>query len=102
MKEEVMNRLEKLPRDPHRSGRAGMSRSSGCRLEVRASRPGGPGAGINPEPLCAAGWSAYFKSTVEFAARNVKITLPADHTIDAEINVGPEGPRLARRPASTT
>jgi organic hydroperoxide reductase OsmC/OhrA len=28
---------------------------------------------------------------MEFAARNMKITLPADHAVDAEIDFGPEG-----------
>jgi hypothetical protein len=28
---------------------------------------------------------------MEFAARNMKIKLPADHTVDAEIDLGPEG-----------
>ena len=28
---------------------------------------------------------------MEFAARNMKITLPADHAVDAEIDLGPEG-----------
>ena len=39
----------------------------------------------------AAGWSACFDSAMEFAARNMKITLPADHAVDAEIDLGPEG-----------
>ena len=30
-------------------------------------------------------------STMEFAARNMKITLPTDHAVDAEIDLGPEG-----------
>ena len=30
-------------------------------------------------------------SAMEFAARNMKITLPADHAVDAEIDLGPEG-----------
>ena len=72
-------------------GRAGKSRSSDGRLEVTLSRPGGPGAGTNPEQLFAAGWSACFDSAMEFAARNLKITLPADHAVDAEIDLGPEG-----------
>jgi len=72
-------------------GRAGMSRSSDGRLEVRLSRPGGPGHGTNSEQLFAAGWSACFESAIEFAARNMKITLPADHAVDAEIDLGPEG-----------
>ena len=28
---------------------------------------------------------------MEFVARNLKITLPADHAADAEIDLGPEG-----------
>jgi organic hydroperoxide reductase OsmC/OhrA len=28
---------------------------------------------------------------MEFAARNMKITLPPDHAVDAEIDLGPEG-----------
>jgi len=56
-------------------GRAGMSRSSDGRLEVRLSRPGSPGTGTNPEQLFAAGWSACFESAMELAARNMKITL---------------------------
>src|SRR3954466_54720 len=94
MKEDVMNRLEKVlytAKAHTTGGRAGMSRSSHGRLEGRLSRPGSPGTGPNPEQLCAAGWSACFESAMEFAARNMKITLPADHAVDAEIDLGPEG-----------
>ena len=89
-----MNRLEKVlytAKAHTTGGRAGMSRSSDGRLEVRLSRPGSPGTGTNPEQLFAAGWSACFESAMEFAARNMKITLPADHAVDAEIDLGPEG-----------
>ena len=89
-----MNRLEKVlytAKAHTTGGRAGMSRSSDGRLEVRLSRPGSPGAGTNPEQLFAAGWSACFESAMEFAARNMKITLPADHAVDAEIDLGPVG-----------
>ena len=82
-----MNRLEKVlytAKAHTTGGRAGMSRSSDGRLEVRLSRPGSPGTGTNPEQLFAAGWSACFESAMEFAARNMKITLPADHAVDAE------------------
>src|SRR4029453_11293136 len=72
-------------------GRDGQSRSDDGRLEVKLSRPGGPGTGTNPEQLFAAGWSACFESAMEFAARTMKITLPADHAVDAEIDLGPEG-----------
>jgi hypothetical protein len=39
---------------------------------------------------------------MEFVARNMKITLPADHAVDAEIDLGPEGGAfsLAARGAS--
>ena len=72
-------------------GRTGTSRSSDGRLEVTLSRPGGPGTGTNPEQLFAAGWSACFESAMEFVARNMKITLPPDHAVDAEIDLGPDG-----------
>src|SRR3979490_326916 len=94
MKEDVMNRLEKVlytAKAHTTGGRAGVSRSSDGRLEVRLSRPGSPGTGTNPEQLFAAGGSACFGSAVEFAARSMKITLPADHAVDAEIDLGPEG-----------
>src|SRR4249919_1908814 len=89
-----MNRLEKVlytAKAHTTGGRAGISRSSDGRLEVRLSRPGSPGTGTNPEQLFAAGWSACFDSAMEFAARNMKITLPTDHAVDAEIDLGPEG-----------
>ena len=87
-----MNRLDKVlytARAHTTGGRTGISRSSDGRLEVRLSRPGG--TGTNPEQLFAAGWSACFESAMEFAARNIGITLPADHAVDAEIDLGPEG-----------
>src|SRR5215471_10872011 len=93
MKEKAMNRLEKVlytAKVHTTGGRAGVSRSSDGRLEVRLSRPGSPDAGTNPEQLFAAGWSACFQSSMEFVARNMNITLPADHTVDAEIDLGPE------------
>jgi osmotically inducible protein OsmC len=93
MKEDIVNRLEKVlytAKAHTTGGRTGMSRSSDGRLEVRLSRPGAPGTGTNPEQLFAAGWSACFESAMEFAARNMKITLPADHAVDAEIDLGPE------------
>jgi len=37
--------------------------------------------------LFAAGWSACFESAIALAARNRKITLPADVAIDAEVDL---------------
>src|SRR5216683_2428795 len=70
-------------------GRAGASRSSDGRLDVKLSRPGTPGIGTNPEQLFAAGWSACFESAMELAARDMKVALPADLAIDAEVDLGP-------------
>jgi lipoyl-dependent peroxiredoxin len=93
LKEDVSNRLERVlytAKVHTTGGRTGMSRSSDGRLEVRPSRPGSLGSGSNLEQLCAAGWSACFESAMEFATRNMRITLPADHTVVAEIDLGPE------------
>jgi osmotically inducible protein OsmC len=66
-------------------GREGAARSSDGRLDVRLSPPGTAGSGTNPEELFAAGWSACFEGAMGIAARRLKITLPADLAIDAEV-----------------
>jgi len=94
IEEIVVNRLEKVlytAKAHTTGGRSGQSRSSDGRLEVTLTRPGGPGTGTNPEQLFAVGWSACFESAMEFVARNLKIVLPPDHAVDAEIDLGPEG-----------
>jgi lipoyl-dependent peroxiredoxin len=53
-----MTKLEKLlytARVHTTGGRAGASRSSDGRLDVKLSRPGTPGTGTNPEQLFAPG-----------------------------------------------
>jgi Ohr subfamily peroxiredoxin len=73
----------------HTSGgrRGGVSRSDDGRLEVKFSAPGIPGTGTNPEQLFAAGWSACFISAMGLVASRMKIKLPADIAIDAEIDL---------------
>jgi len=68
-------------------GRDGKSRSSDGRLEVNLSTPGGPGKGTNPEQLFAAGWSACFEGAMARAAQQLKVALPADTAIDAEVDL---------------
>jgi len=68
-------------------GRAGASRSDDGRLDVRLSIPGTSGNGTNPEQLFAAGWSACFEGAMGLAAREMKITLPAETAIDAEVDL---------------
>jgi Ohr subfamily peroxiredoxin len=68
-------------------GRDGASRSSDGRLDVKLSKPGAAGIGTNPEQLFAAGWSACFEGAMGLAARKMKIQLPADMAIDAEVDL---------------
>ena len=73
----------------HTSGgrRGGVSHSDDGRLDVNSSAPGVPGTGTNPEQLFAAGWSACFISAMGLVANRMKVKLPADVTIDAEIDL---------------
>lgn len=72
-------------------GRDGASRSSDGRLDVKLSSPGAAGNGTNPEQLFATGWSACFISAMKLEAGKMKINLPADRAIDAEVDLGTSG-----------
>ncbi|HEX4637469.1 MAG TPA: organic hydroperoxide resistance protein [Rhizomicrobium sp.] len=74
-------------------GRDGQSRSSDGRLDVKLSTPGTAGNGTNPEQLFAAGWSACFEGAMGVAAQQLKIALPQNVAIDAEVdlNLGGDG-----------
>lgn len=69
----------------------GSSRSSDGRLDIKLSVPGTPGSGTNPEQLFAAGWSACFEGAMGHAARAMKVKLPADLAVDAEVDLGTAG-----------
>jgi osmotically inducible protein OsmC len=89
-----MNRPEKViytAKVHTTGGRSGAARSDDGRLEVKLSRPGATGSGTNPEQLFAAGWSACYESAIELVAHKMKLALPADLTIDAEVDLGPNG-----------
>lgn len=72
-------------------GRDGAAHSSDGRLQVKLSSPGGPGVGTNPEQLFAAGWSACFIASLKLAAGKMKVALPPDAAIDAEVDLGMAG-----------
>lgn len=80
-------------------GREGQSKSDDARLEVKLDRPGTAGGGTNPEQLFAAGWSACFEGAMSVAAGQRKVALPADTTLDAEVDLlsGDGGYSLAAR-----
>jgi Ohr subfamily peroxiredoxin len=69
-------------------GRDGASRTSDGRLDVNLSSPGTSGGGTNPEQLFAAGWSACFLSAMALVAGKMKVALPADRAVDAEVDLG--------------
>ena len=86
-----MNQLEKVlytAKTHTTGGRDGASRTSDGRLDVKLSTPGAAGNGTNPEQLFAAGWSACFMSAMQLAASKMKVTLPEDRAIDAEVDLG--------------
>jgi len=68
-------------------GREGAAHSSDGRLDIKLSSPGTAGSGSNPEQLFAAGWSACFEGAMGLAARKMKVSLPADVAIDAEVDL---------------
>ena len=69
-------------------GRDGTSRSSDGHLDVRLSPPGSAGNGTNPEQLFAAGWSACFIGAMRRVSGDLKVALPADAAVDAEVDLG--------------
>ena len=86
-----MTRIEKVlytGKTHTTGGRDGMARSADGRLDVKLSSPGGPGSGTNPEQLFAAGWSACFIGAMGLAAGKLKVALPADRAVDAEVDLG--------------
>jgi lipoyl-dependent peroxiredoxin len=74
-------------------GREGTSKSSDGALSVQLSTPkelgGDGGAGTNPEQLFAAGYSACFIGAMKAVAGKLKIALPADLSITADVGIGP-------------
>ena len=66
----------------------GSSRTSDGRLDVKLSVPGTSGIGTNPEQLFAVAWSACYLSAVKIVAHAMKVTLPPDIAIDAEVDLG--------------
>jgi osmotically inducible protein OsmC len=70
-------------------GRDGASRSDDGRLDIKLTPPGTAGEGTNPEQLFAAGYSACFIGALKAVAGKMKVTLPADLAVDAEVDLGP-------------
>jgi osmotically inducible protein OsmC len=89
-----MTKIEKVlytAKAHNTGGRDGASRTSDGRLDVKLSSPGLPGNGTNPEQLFAVGWSACFLSAMRIVAGKMKVRLPADAAVDAEVDLGTAG-----------
>ncbi|MBK6604768.1 MAG: organic hydroperoxide resistance protein [Leptospiraceae bacterium] len=90
----MVTKVEKVVYQAHATstgGRDGITRSSDGLLDVKLSVPkemGGPGGGVNPEQLFAAGYSACFIGAMKFRCRSAKVALPADTSIDATVGIG--------------
>jgi Ohr subfamily peroxiredoxin len=65
----------------------GSARSSDGRLHVNLSPPGRPGGGTNPEQLFAAGWSACFIGALKIEAGKMKLRIPNDVAVAAEVDL---------------
>jgi Ohr subfamily peroxiredoxin len=65
----------------------GSSRTPDGRLDVKFTVPGTPGDGTNPEQLFAVGWSGCFLSAIKIVASKMKVKLPPDVAIDAEVDL---------------
>lgn len=70
-------------------GRDGKAETDDGKLAVTLSRPGGGGAGTNPEQLFAAGYAACFSSAIAFVAGQRKletgaITLHSEVTLNQD------------------
>jgi lipoyl-dependent peroxiredoxin len=88
--------LEKVLYTAHATstgGRTGTSKSDDGRLTLSLSTPkelgGDGGQGTNPEQLFAAGYSACFIGAMKAVAGKMKVSLPADVSITADVGIGP-------------
>jgi osmotically inducible protein OsmC len=66
----------------------GSSRTDDGHLDVKLSVPGTHGTGTNPEQLFAAGWSACYLSAIKIVAGRMRVKLPPDVAVDAEVDLG--------------
>lgn len=74
-------------------GRSGHTQSDDGLVSHKLATPkemGGPGGGTNPEQLFAAGYAACFGSSIEYVARQNKITI-GDVTVKSDVGIGPAG-----------
>ncbi len=87
-----MEKLDKVLYTAHvhtTGGRDGNAKSDDGKLEVRLTPPAANGPGTNPEQLFAAGYSACYIGAMKAVAGKTKTQLPADLSVNAEVDLGP-------------
>ena len=90
----MATKVEKVIYQAHATstgGRDGTTRTSDGLLDLKLAVPkemGGPGNGVNPEQLFAAGYSACFMGALKHVAGLEKVTVPADASIAATVGIG--------------
>ena len=90
----MTTKLDKIMYTAHAhvtGGREGRAVSDDGLLDVKLSSPkamGGAGTATNPEQLFAAGYSACFMGAMKHVAGMKKISIPADASIDASVDIG--------------
>ena len=67
----------------------GTAKTDDGKLDIKLSSPGTAGTGTNPEQLFAAGYAACFIGAMKAVAGKMKLTVPADVAVDAEVDLGP-------------
>jgi Ohr subfamily peroxiredoxin len=76
-----------------KGGRDGSARTEDGKLDLKLSTPkelgGAGGPGTNPEQLFAAGYSACFIGAMKVAGGQLKIKVPDDASVTAEVGIGP-------------
>jgi Ohr subfamily peroxiredoxin len=74
-------------------GRTGTATTPDGALKLELATPrelgGAGGPGTNPEQLFAAGYSACFIGAMKAVAGKMKLALPADTAITADVGIGP-------------
>ena len=74
-------------------GRDGSARTEDGSFQVKLSTPkelgGAGGEGANPEQLFAAGYSACFLGAMKVAGQQLKLQIPADTSVTAQVGIGP-------------
>jgi osmotically inducible protein OsmC len=74
-------------------GRDGHVRSDDGFIDLEVKYPpelGGPGGATNPEQLFAAAFAACFHGALRLVARNEKVPVSDDATVEAAVGIGPD------------